>query len=105
MTGATRRRRLKVWLPTLATVALLAPLAYLWQDSLVPETFSVHDMGTADYGGGPVGGHGGGHGSGGSAVSLDSLTADPKRPADVSVELVTEAATLDIGGRPSRVSR
>ena len=80
-------------------MALLAPLAYLWQDSLVPETFSVHDMGTADYGGGPVGGHGGGHGSGGSAVSLDSLTADPKRPADVSVDLVTEAATLDIGGR------
>jgi len=90
-----------VLLPILATVALLAPLGYLWQDSLVPREFSVHDMGTADYGGGPAGSHGSGHGSGSGAgaISLDTLIADPDRPADVSVDFVTEAATLDIGGR------
>ena len=99
MPRTATRRRLRVLLPILATVALLAPLAYLWQDSLVPREFSVHDMGTADYGGGPAGGHGAGHGSGTGAVSLDTLIADPKRPADVSVDFVTEAATLDIGGR------
>jgi FtsP/CotA-like multicopper oxidase with cupredoxin domain len=88
-----------VLLPILATVAVFAPLAYLWQDSLVPKEFSVHDMGTADYGGGPSGSHGTGHGSGAGAISLDTLIADPKRPADVSVDFVTEEATLDIGGR------
>jgi FtsP/CotA-like multicopper oxidase with cupredoxin domain len=90
---------LRVLLPILATVALLAPLAYLWQDSRVPKEYSAHDMGTADYGGGPSGGHGAGHGSGAGSISLDTLIADPKRPADVSLDLVTEAATLDIGGR------
>jgi FtsP/CotA-like multicopper oxidase with cupredoxin domain len=88
-----------VLLPILGALALLAPLAYLWQDSLVPKQFSVHDMGTADYGGGPAGSHGADHGSATGATSLDTLIADPKRPADVSVDLVTEAATLDIGGR------
>jgi FtsP/CotA-like multicopper oxidase with cupredoxin domain len=96
--GVTQRR-LRVLLPILATVALLAPLAYLWQDSLVPKEYSAHDMGTADYGGRAPGGHGAGHGSGAGTISLDTLVADPKRPADVSLDLVTEAATLDIGGR------
>ena len=101
MTGTTRRRRLKVWLPVLATVALLAPLVYLWQASLVPKRVTVHDMGYADHGGG-LGAHGpgGGHQHGAvRSVSVESLIADPARPADVKVDLVAAAASLDIGGR------
>lgn len=88
-------------LPILATLALLAPVAYLWQTSLVPNRFGVPDMGYADYGAGP-GAHdaesGHDHGAPGS-VSVDSLVADPARTADVQVDLVAAAATLDIGGR------
>ena len=50
------RRRLRVILPCLATSWSWRPLAYLWQASLVPSSYSVIEMGYADYGGGP--GHG-----------------------------------------------
>jgi FtsP/CotA-like multicopper oxidase with cupredoxin domain len=88
-------------LPILGTVALLTPLVYLWQSSLVPKQFSVLDMGHPEYGTGPgaqVGGAGHGHGAAGS-VSVSSLIADPTRPADVKVDLVAATANLDIGGR------
>ncbi len=49
-----RRRRLAPILGVAATVAVLAPVGWLWQQSLVPDTFSVMDMGYPDYGGGPV---------------------------------------------------
>jgi hypothetical protein len=38
-----------------ATMAVLGPLVWLWQASLLPETYSVMDMGHVDYGGGPRG--------------------------------------------------
>ena len=37
-----------------ATLAILAPLAWLWQASLVPKAYSVTGMGYHDYGGGPA---------------------------------------------------
>ncbi|MDQ1598823.1 MAG: hypothetical protein QOD68_297 [Actinomycetota bacterium] len=77
----TERRRLLVAL--LATVAVLAPVGWFWQASLVPGTYSVMDMGYPDYGGGP------------SAMthhdlmgrSIATLVEDPDRPADVRVTL------------------
>ena len=102
MTGTATRRRLKVLLPVLGTLVVLAPLGYLWQASLVPKQFSVLDMGRPDYGTGPAGSHGAGagHGSGAAgAVSVETLTADPTRKPDVVVDLVADAATLDVGGR------
>ncbi|MEP6760383.1 MAG: multicopper oxidase family protein [Sporichthyaceae bacterium] len=75
------RRRLLIAL--IATVALLAPLGYYWQASLLPDRYSVMDMGYADYGGGPATmTH---HELMGRRVA--SLVADPKRPADVRVTL------------------
>ena len=58
------RRVLKVALPILATVAIVVPLAWLWQDSRVPAAYSVMEMGYLDYGSGAApdpggGGHGG----------------------------------------------
>ena len=48
----TRERR-RLLIALVATVAVLAPLAYYWQASLLPDSYSVMDMGYADYGGGP----------------------------------------------------
>ena len=101
------RRALKIAIPVVATLAIVAPLAYLWQVSRVPAAFSVMEMGYLDYGGGPAAAgaqhdnHSGGHqhGSAGPVVMVPELIADPKRPADVRTELVAEAANLSIGGQ------
>jgi FtsP/CotA-like multicopper oxidase with cupredoxin domain len=92
------RSRLRVLVSCLATLAVVVPLAWMWQASRAPSTFSVMDMGYADYGGGPRGpseGHGtmshdGGMAMGGTPVSVADLTVDPGLPADVTVELVAE---------------
>ena len=39
--------------PRSRPLAILAPLGWFWQASLLPGTYSVMDMGYADYGGGP----------------------------------------------------
>jgi FtsP/CotA-like multicopper oxidase with cupredoxin domain len=102
------RRVLRVALPVLATIAIMAPLAWLWQASRVPDAYSVMDMGYLDYGGGGMpdaggGGHGGHmqghvHHSEPSRLITD-LVVEPTRPADVRVELVTRQQTLTVGGR------
>jgi FtsP/CotA-like multicopper oxidase with cupredoxin domain len=93
MAGRSQRVRLVVSL--LATLAILAPLAWLWQSSLVGSSHSVMGMGTFDYGGGPVDGHG--HGS--TDRSITDLIVDSARKADVGVDLVAEQQNLTIGGR------
>lgn len=67
-----------------AALAVLVPIAWMWQSSLLPNSYSMTDMGRADYGGGPAShqGHSGGHG-----VSVTSLVTDRDRPADVEVTL------------------
>ena len=98
--GNVLRRRWRVLVPVLATVVLLAPLAWLWFGSLVPPRYSVLEMGGADYGGGagsflhdhaPVGG--------GPRESVADLVADPERPADVRVDLTAAQTTLTVGGQ------
>ncbi|MFN2540139.1 MAG: multicopper oxidase family protein [Mycobacteriales bacterium] len=73
------RRRLLIALG--ATLALLAPLGYFWQASLLPDSYSAADMGYLDTGGGaavmPM--H---HGR-----SVSDLRTDPARTADVTVDL------------------
>lgn len=121
MTGYSRRRpprsevkagsprALQIALPIVATLSIVAPLAWLWQDSRVPAVYSVMDMGYLDYGVGamadPVGGHGGhmqdsmaGHPMAPQRLVTD-VVADPARPADVRVDLVTRQQVLNIGGR------
>ena len=72
------RRRISAVVAVLATVAIVAPLAWMWWDSRMPEAYNVMDMGYADYGGGPrpasgpVGGHGTGHGSHGGTTGRRS---------------------------------
>lgn len=95
-----------MWVSVLATVALLAPLAWWWQDSRVPSAYSVMDMGYPDHGGGPqpttsVAGHAD-HGNphaGHVMRPLTDLVVDPTRPADVRVALTAAAAPLEMGGQ------
>ena len=93
---ASPSTRVRLVIAVLATVAILAPLAWLWQSSLVPKSYSVMGMGYIDYGGGPVAAHG--HGS--TARSVSDLVVDSTRKADVRVDLVAEQQNLSIGGRP-----
>jgi FtsP/CotA-like multicopper oxidase with cupredoxin domain len=98
----------KVILPILGTVAIVAPLAWLWQASRVPSVYSVMDMGYPDYGvGAPAAASGGGHGGHMQGSMPDDpvsrrlvtdMVADPARPADVRVDLVTRQQTLTIAG-------
>ena len=88
------RRTLRVALPFLATLAILAPLTWMWQASRVPAAYSVMEMGYLDYGGVQpdlsMVGHAH-HRAGHRSVpprSITDLIADPRRPADIRVDLV-----------------
>jgi FtsP/CotA-like multicopper oxidase with cupredoxin domain len=101
---------LRVALPVMATLSIVAPLAWLLQDSRVPSVYSVMNMGYLDYGVGAMPdeggvGHGGhmqgsmsGHDSAPSRLVTD-MVADPRRRADVRVDLVTRQQMLTVGGR------
>lgn len=89
------RSRLRLLLACLATLAILAPLAWMWQASLMPASYSVMDMGTPDYGGGPAPASGTDHGAmdmagmdHGGSVSVGDLVETADGPPDVTVDLV-----------------
>ena len=92
---AGRSTRVRLVAAIIATIAILAPLAWLWQSSLVGSSYSVMEMGTLDYGGGAVASHD--HAS--SARSVSDIVVDPARKADLRVDLVAEQQNLSIGGR------
>jgi FtsP/CotA-like multicopper oxidase with cupredoxin domain len=104
------RRALRIVLPILATVAIVAPLGWMWHASRLPGAYSVMDMGYLDYGGGArpdpsAGGHDGhgeanghDHHSGPPRLVTD-MVADPARPADLRLDLVTRQQMLTVGGR------
>ncbi len=87
--------RLRLVLACLATLAIVVPLAYLWQDSRLPSTYSVMDMGYADYGGGPhsMAGH---HGM---SMNVKDLVADPTRKADKVVDLVAKKGKVTLADK------
>jgi FtsP/CotA-like multicopper oxidase with cupredoxin domain len=87
--------RVRLIVSLVAALVILAPLAWLWQASLVPNSYSVMGMGYLDYGGGLVASHD--HES--TARSINDIVVDPARKADVRVDLVAEQQNLSIGGR------
>ena len=100
------RDRLRLLLACLATLAVLVPLGYLWQQSRVPSTYSVMDMGYLDYGGGPYSGrhpgthsgtHSGHHDPGMRSVA--DLTAGTDRPADKVVDLVARKQRVTLASK------
>jgi FtsP/CotA-like multicopper oxidase with cupredoxin domain len=78
-----------------ATLVVLAPIGWFWQQSLVPDGLSAMDMGYADYGGGPSMPAGHHHGS----SSLADLKPAADRAADVSVRLVARKERFEVPGR------
>src|SRR6266545_3301402 len=76
-----------------ATLVVLAPIAWFWQRSLVPGDLSPMAMGYADYGGGPAA-----HAHHGQDVST---LKGPTGPADVTVDLVARKERFEIPGRGS----
>ena len=94
MSSTGARRTLRVVLPVFATVAIVAPLTWMWLASRLPPTDSVMDMGYPDYGGVQpdlkMAEHA--HGQPGHpsmpSRSITELIADPSRPAEVRVDLV-----------------
>jgi FtsP/CotA-like multicopper oxidase with cupredoxin domain len=80
-----RPERRRLLLALLATVAVLGPVGWFWQASLLPGSYSVMDMGYADYGGGPTSMTS--HDLMGTSVA--DLVADPTRTPDVRVTLTT----------------
>ncbi|GIF17752.1 FtsP/CotA-like multicopper oxidase with cupredoxin domain [Actinoplanes tereljensis] len=86
------RKSFKIAIALGATVAILGPLGYFWQRSLVPGTYDMATMGYADFGGGPAAGHS--HGTGG--LSVDTLTGPASAKPDVTVTL---AAHQESNGR------
>jgi FtsP/CotA-like multicopper oxidase with cupredoxin domain len=76
------RRPLKVAIGSVATVAVLGPIGWFWQASLVPSTYDMASMGYADFGGGPEHDHAV---SGGTSVA--DLTGPSTGVPDVAVTL------------------
>ncbi len=103
--GTLRRPRRGVALGIAASLALTVPVGVLWVRSLVPDTYSVMEMGYPDWGGGP---RGSGHQAhvlgedtpGSSATtSVTELTGPAGRP-DVAVTLVARQEPITLtGGR------
>jgi FtsP/CotA-like multicopper oxidase with cupredoxin domain len=92
----------RILVAVLATLAILAPLGWMWQASRVPAAYSVMDMGYLDYGGGPQKAGHTHHQSGDDSMpsrSITQLIADPNRPADVRVQLVTRQQPATAGNR------
>ncbi len=77
-----------------ATLAILAPIGFFWQQSLVPGDLSPMSMGYADFGGGPTAGEHAGH-----QRDLASFSVPADRKADVLVDLVARKEPITIEGR------
>ena len=80
-----------------ATAVVLLPLGWFWQQSLLPSTYSVMDMGYVDHGSGPAAAEHMDHGSHhAGSTSVRDLVADPRRAADVTVDLVARQGTTTL---------
>ncbi|WP_197029146.1 multicopper oxidase family protein [Blastococcus sp. URHD0036] len=78
-------------MPATVGVLLLAGGGWYWSTSLVPSTYSVMDMGYADFGGGPEHEH---HGSTGTSVA--DLTGPATGDPDVDVRLEARQQAFDL---------
>jgi FtsP/CotA-like multicopper oxidase with cupredoxin domain len=96
------RKHLRLIVASLATALIVVPLGWMWWTSLLPDEYSVMEMGYLDLGGGEglqenVQAQAGPHSAGG--INIAGLGVDPARGADVRVDLVAreERYTLASG--------
>ena len=93
------KQRWRLWSALVATLAIVAPLAWLWTASRMPGEYSVMEMGYVDHGGGDShadGRHAAHAGGDDTTVSVPELVTDPRREPDVSVELVARAERFEL---------
>lgn len=79
------RQRLRALVGIGLTLALLLPLGWMWWDSRLPGTYSVADMGMADFGGGAVFEH-----------PHDALDAAAHLHGDLALAAVSDAPTIGV---------
>ncbi|WP_412539309.1 multicopper oxidase family protein [Longispora sp. K20-0274] len=84
-------RRVRLAVAVVATVAIVGPLGWAWQDSLLPSSYSVMDFGRADLGGSS----GAAHVHGGPSVAD---LVGPVGAPDVAVTLTARRETITLGG-------
>jgi len=84
--------RLRLLIAVVAAIGVLAPLGYLWQNSRMPGSYSIMDMGYVDYGGGTRSPHHADHGR-----SVADLVEQTDRPADVVVDLAARKEKFELG--------
>ena len=101
-TGDLARLGSGVLVGVVLTLAIVVPLGWMWWNSLLPSSYSVMDMGYADYGGGPHPGqarhgrHGGDGAHGSSGVSVTSLDTPKGGAPDVVVDLTARQGTVKL---------
>jgi FtsP/CotA-like multicopper oxidase with cupredoxin domain len=78
------RNSIRAAIAAAVSLAVLGPIGYFWQQSLVPSTYDMMTVGYPDSGGGPAAHRHADPGSGG--ISVADLKG-PSGPADVSVTL------------------
>jgi FtsP/CotA-like multicopper oxidase with cupredoxin domain len=82
------RRHWRLIVPLVVLALLLGTVGWLWWASLVPSTYSLSEMGTVEYGGGPAGhDHAGG-------TPVAALTGPQSGEPDVRVELEARQETF-----------
>jgi FtsP/CotA-like multicopper oxidase with cupredoxin domain len=89
------RKRLGLLVGVMVALVVLTPLSYLWWTSLLPDDYSVMDMGQADYGGGAASAHAD-HSASHAAVSVADLTADASVRPDVTMSLVAREEAFEL---------
>jgi len=72
------RRHLRTTIASVAALAVVVPLGWMWQASLLPSSYDAATMGYIDLGGGPSTGD-----MAMSGMAVKDLIADPHRKADV----------------------
>jgi len=100
-----RRRRDRLVIAIVLTVAIVATLGWFWTRSLVPSTYSVMGMGTADFGGGRVDPQHAQHAHDGwdgpaptpGDVSVAALTGPRNGAPDVAVTLTARKQSFTLG--------
>ncbi|HET8987109.1 MAG TPA: multicopper oxidase family protein [Humibacillus sp.] len=101
-TGRVEVARISLARKVIASVGafcLVALIGWAWAASRLPASWSVMEMGTIALGGGHASGHGGGAAAGRvGGTSVADLTADPARPADVTLTLVARQQRITVPG-------
>ncbi len=94
-------RRVRLLVGVVLTLAIVGPLGWMWWSSRLPSSYSVMDMGYADYGGGPhapkhdmAGMEGMEHAAG--DVSVTSLDTPKGGRPDVVVDLTARQGTVKL---------